>query len=115
MDLNSEGMTRSAKRWMNPEYRKQQAARNRAWEQSPERLVKRAAQMRAYRKTERYKKMQAAHGSVKRAIKSGALYRMSCEVCGITETEAHHMDYDKPLEVNWLCKKHHVERHKSGD
>ena len=32
--------------------------------------------------------------------------------CGNTKTEAHHPDYNQPLEVIWLCKKHHKELHK---
>lgn len=31
--------------------------------------------------------------------------------CGETKTEAHHPDYSKPLEVIWLCRKHHGEEH----
>lgn len=34
-----------------------------------------------------------------------------CEVCGDPNVHAHHEDYTKPLEVNWLCPLHHVERH----
>ena len=34
--------------------------------------------------------------------------------CGAT-AEAHHPDYDKPLEVEWLCKKHHMEKHRTLD
>lgn len=47
------------------------------------------------------------------AIKSGKLLREPCEVCGsISKIHAHHEDYSEPLEVVWLCKKHHIERHK---
>lgn len=46
-----------------------------------------------------------------RAIQCGRLTRMPCEVCGNPESEAHHDDYSKPLEVRWLCFKHHREHH----
>jgi hypothetical protein len=35
-----------------------------------------------------------------------------CSVCGAPGAEAHHEDYNKPLEVIWLCKRHHAERHR---
>lgn len=36
-----------------------------------------------------------------------------CEVCGRTEgIEKHHENYDKPFEVRWLCKRHHLDIHK---
>lgn len=44
-------------------------------------------------------------------IREGVLIKQPCEVCEEIKTQAHHEDYDKPLEVNWLCKKHHVELH----
>lgn len=38
----------------------------------------------------------------------------SCEVCGCNNNiERHHDDYNKPMAVRFLCKKHHAEWHKS--
>lgn len=47
----------------------------------------------------------------KTAIKTGALIRQPCQVCGDLKTEGHHSDYSKPLEVLWLCKPHHYNLH----
>lgn len=46
------------------------------------------------------------------SIKLGKTKRMFCEICGEEKSEAHHEDYNKPLEVMWLCNKHHRELHK---
>ena len=53
-----------------------------------------------------------ANRAVQRAIVSGKLIRpTSCEECGSAgKIDAHHEDYSKPLEVNWLCKKCHHKR-----
>jgi hypothetical protein len=52
-----------------------------------------------------------AHQMVGRAIKNGKLKKEPCVICGATTAEAHHDDYSKPLEVIWLCRKHHAEIH----
>ena len=52
-----------------------------------------------------------AHTIVRRAIQSGKMHRQPCIVCGNAEVEAHHEDYSKPLDVMWLCRKHHGEHH----
>lgn len=49
--------------------------------------------------------------AVNNALRRGKLKRMPCEVCGKVKSEAHHPDYSKPLEVQWLCRQHHVEVH----
>lgn len=49
-----------------------------------------------------------AHTAVSNAIRDGRLIRKSCEVCG-DKAQGHHDDYSKPLEVRWLCFKHHRE------
>lgn len=46
-------------------------------------------------------------------IKIGKLIKEPCEVCGTNELiEAHHDDYTKPMDIRWLCRKHHREHHK---
>lgn len=45
------------------------------------------------------------------AVRNGSVTRKPCEVCGSPDTDAHHADYSKPLEVEWLCRPHHSLRH----
>ena len=54
---------------------------------------------------------KSAHRLVARAIRSGRLTRLPCEVCGDVKSQAHHDDYSAPLSVRWLCTKHHGEHH----
>lgn len=48
-----------------------------------------------------------ARRAVANALTRGRLERQPCEVCGDAESQAHHEDYRKPLEVRWLCRIHH--------
>lgn len=49
-----------------------------------------------------------ARRQVAYAIKKGTLVKEPC-ACGETKVDAHHVDYSKPLDVIWACKKHHAE------
>lgn len=98
--------------------------RNR-YKQQRERLL---ALNRAYRKTAAGKISQArsdiraqlkfpekrrARRIIEWEIKKGTVQKQPCEKCGLlNNVHAHHEDYSKPLEVVWLCVKHHQERHK---
>ncbi len=44
---------------------------------------------------------------VRNALIFGILRKHPCEECGDKKVEAHHTDYKKPLQVFWLCGKHH--------
>lgn len=44
-------------------------------------------------------------------ITRGKIQRLACEVCGSKKSQVHHPDYNKPLLIKWLCRKHHLELH----
>lgn len=53
-----------------------------------------------------------ARHQVQSAIKKGLLIPSPCGRCGALPAEAHHPDYDRPLDVRWLCNKCHVDEHR---
>jgi len=53
-----------------------------------------------------------ARKAVENAITRGHLARRACEHCGAEHAHAHHEDYTKPLDVKWLCPRHHKARHR---
>lgn len=54
---------------------------------------------------------RAAQIIVGNAIRNGQLISQPCEKCGKRRVQAHHLDYNKPLDVRWLCAKHHRAEH----
>ena len=105
---------RSAHRRKDPAYRDAQRARYKAWQEKngsdPERLARKAEQMRGYSADPEISVRRAARRAVRTAIESGSMVRHPCFVCG-GKAEAHHVSYDLPLDVTWLCKTHHQEVH----
>ena len=51
------------------------------------------------------------YNQVKVAILTGSLKTEPCIICGEAKAEGHHEDYNKPLDLVWLCKRHHSDRH----
>jgi len=52
-----------------------------------------------------------AHLIMKNAIRNHEIIPQPCEICGNEKTQGHHDDYNKPLEIRWLCSLHHNEIH----
>lgn len=51
-----------------------------------------------------------AQSALNWAVKIGLVKKLPCFVCGL-DAEAHHPDYDRPLDVVWLCSAHHKQAH----
>lgn len=61
-----------------------------------------------------------AHIAVQRALASGTLAKAPCEVCGVTAEDGalidgHHDSYDRPTDIRWLCRRHHIRLHYGGE
>ncbi|OWK20737.1 hypothetical protein AJ88_26180 [Mesorhizobium amorphae CCBAU 01583] len=52
-----------------------------------------------------------AQQALRSALKRGLIIQMPCKECGALDAEAHHPDYDRPLDVDWLCRLHHRREH----
>jgi len=70
--------------------------------------------MMAYqeRKKRHHKKIKARR-LVQQMVIRGVLSKDTCYICGKAETEAHHIFYDYPKNVLWLCSQHHRLFHKT--
>ena len=57
-----------------------------------------------------------AHNAVNNALRDGKLFKPSeCEACSDTAAlHGHHCDYNKPLDVMWLCEPCHKEWHRDN-
>lgn len=55
-----------------------------------------------------------AHQALRSAKRRGLVIQEPCEECGDPNAEAHHDDYDRPMCVRWLCRRHHVRLHRGG-
>ena len=80
--------------------------RSRGNRQSPEYLSKYRA---------KYPKKHKAESMVNNAIRDGKLFKEPCVICGSTEKiHGHHDDYEKPLNVRWMCAAHHHQWHRDN-
>ena len=57
----------------------------------------------------RHPRKERARYEVQKAVQRGDLKKEPCIVCGNKKSQGHHENYNKPLEVIWLCALHHRE------
>ena len=115
---NQHGRCLECRRKANREYKAAHAAEmsayNKKWKQDhPDRVAAHyARRISKYEPREYAPKQNSAWQKVWRAIGSGRLVKKPCERCGSENSRAHHEDYDKPLDVVWLCPACHLARHR---
>ena len=84
----------------NPEWHKMDNQRNRPLQAK---LVKEYQQ--------KYPERVKAVNKVNEMIRDGKLERQPCVICNKKKVHGHHKRYDRPLEVDWLCARHHKALH----
>lgn len=103
--------------------RKYNKRRNRRWkkedpksyrEYQRTRYQRRKGHKAAYAKTyrEKYPERVRARRKLNYEVERGRITRpTACPKCGATDRriEAHHKDYSKPLDVEWMCSQCHAE------
>jgi hypothetical protein len=83
--------------------------RRRRWRQTAH--AKKLMYEQQRRRRERDPVKTVAYRAIHNGLRDGKVFRKPCEICGDTKVHAHHLDYSKPLQVQWLCKKHHLHVH----
>ena len=81
-------------------------ARKRYYKKNRQIILDKIASYREQNSIKRY-----AQKIVEYAVKRGDIKKKTCEICGGKETEAHHDDYSKPLNIKWVCRKCHRRIH----
>lgn len=90
-------------------YKKARKKYEKLHDKTPER--RRQRNETAKRMYKKYPEKWKARSLARFAVKKGIIIKKPCFFCGNKKVEGHHEDYKKPLEVIWLCKKHHTEKH----
>lgn len=92
--------------------------RNRRWNRKNNSYYRKWAQENKQRRAEinrryrqRHREKYRAHTILNNALASGKIQKLPCSQCGNPNSQAHHEDYSQPLEVVWLCARHHSELH----
>mgnify|MGYP003405701141 FL=1 len=75
------------------------------YERNAERI--KAERKARYADDPEYRRRVLARAAARRAHPD----RQPCEQCGAERADRHHDDYDKPLDIRWICRACHIRHH----
>jgi len=98
--------------WADPKKRERRAAGDRRYRDAKRDSGETAEAARQFRRA--FPERESARTAVYRAVRKGRLIRPeSCSKCrSVCRLDAHHSDYSRQLEVEWLCRRCHREVHR---
>ena len=99
----------------NPAYHRRQlenAKRHFRQQRANNPVIRAADQARSKAAKLKYPERVKARTQVYGALRNGTLIKLPCKVCDSPRSHAHHQDYNKPLDVEWLCAKCHGMEHR---
>lgn len=85
--------------------------RRRTWRAENKEISNEIERLSAAKRVDRYKEKAKVSRKTRFAIASGKLVKGECSYPNgkcVGRIEGHHKDYSKPLDVTWVCQKHHV-------
>jgi hypothetical protein len=110
---NQEKEIKRSIKWNKANRKKTRIINRRWWENHKEEYRERRNELsrKHYKEAKLYKKHRV-YNAVKQALKKGELIKKECQYpnCkykNMYKVAGHHPDYNKPLEVVWLCDIHH--------
>lgn len=88
------------------------AAQNLRPERRKSRHTENSRECNRQRSRQHYLDFPQAHrakGMIARLVKLELIRRLPCGICGEEPADAHHPNYDFPLRIAWLCRRHHFQ------
>ena len=79
------------------------------WTKSESGITSIKNRMKTWR--DKNKEKRKAHSAISNAIRDNRLKRQPCRICNAPNGEAHHLSYDDPYNIDWLCKACHITLH----
>jgi hypothetical protein len=113
---HDEYLAKQRERAGSEEYRAAERARNAEWrarsKSTPEHRERTREADRRRRANPDEKFKNKARALLRYHVAAGNITRLPCEKCGNPKSQGHHEDYNKPLDVMWLCALCHGKEHR---